>query len=189
MGKGALIKKFKTNASLQLSAEVFNSVGSSHEAIETAGEKVLITIYNGKNESLNSIRHKKFIEKLATSMNHIEPKSLPPAAAAEKLHSYRVYLQICQWKDPACELEPNLWGWAQTEAGFFPITTDLPPAPQDLLKIVRCNCTTDCSSGRCSCQKHGMKCSLACGQCRGSSCSNASPMITYEEDPLEEDTP
>ena len=163
VGKGAIIKKFKSNASLLRSAEIFNSVESSHKAIETAGEKVLVAVYNGKDESHNSLRHKKFIEKLATSTSHIEPKNLPPTAAAAKFHSYRIFLQICQWKDLACDLEPSLWGWAQTVGGLFPITTDLPPAPEDLLKIIRCNCTTDCSSGSCSCQKYGMKCSLACG--------------------------
>ena len=30
---------------------------------------------------------------------------------------------------------------------------------------------------------------LACDQCRGSACSNASPMIDHEEDPLQEGTP
>ena len=100
---------------------------------------------------------------LSSSTSHIEPKNLPPTAAAAKFHSYRIFLQICQWKDLACDLEPSLWGWAQTVGGLFPITTDLPPAPEDLLKIIRCNCTTDCSSGSCSCQKYGMKCSLACG--------------------------
>ena len=44
------------------------------------------------------------------------------------------------------------------------------PAPQELLKMIRCNCTTDCSSARCSCQKHGLPCTQACGQCRGSGC-------------------
>ena len=28
----------------------------------------------------------------------------------------------------------------------MPVLTDLPPAPDELLKIVRCNCHTDCSS-------------------------------------------
>ena len=43
------------------------------------------------------------------------------------------------------------------------------------------------SPGSCSCQKYGMKCSLACGQCRGSACSNASPIIAQEEEDLLEE--
>ena len=55
---------------------------------------------------------------------------------------------------------PESWGWECTDAGFKPTTTDIAPAPQELLKIIRCNCATDCTTTRCSCQKHGMKCSI-----------------------------
>jgi len=36
-----------------------------------------------------------------------------------------------------------------------------------------------CSSRRCSCKKHGLDCSSACGECRGVGCSN-SPVISQE---------
>ena len=29
--------------------------------------------------------------------------------------------------------------------GFVPIRTSLPPAPEHLLLVIRCNCQTDCS--------------------------------------------
>jgi hypothetical protein len=32
--------------------------------------------------------------------------------------------------------------------------------------VIRCNCQTDCSTMRCSCKKHGLRCSIACGNCR-----------------------
>ena len=62
------------------------------------------------------------------------------------------------------------------------IRIDMPPAPAELLKIIWCNCTTDCATARCTCKKHGMKCSMACGHCRGSSCSNANAFIEDEDD-------
>ena len=37
------------------------------------------------------------------------------------------------------------WGWTCTAMGLHPIATKKPPAPAELLKIIRCNCTTDCS--------------------------------------------
>ena len=66
---------------------------------------------------------------------------------------------------------------------------DTPVAPSDLLKIIHCNCSTDCNTARCTCQKHGMKCSPACGQCRGSACLNASPLLEADDhtDTEEED--
>ena len=65
------------------------------------------------------------------------------------------------------------WGWKASERLLLPIMTHLPPAPQALLQIVRCNCSTDCSSLRCTCRKHNLECSTACGQCRGSGCTNS----------------
>ena len=53
--------------------------------------------------------------------------------------------------------------------------------------MIHCNCTTDCSTARCSCQKHGLPCSLACGQCRGSDCQNASPYIEDDENEEKQD--
>ena len=53
---------------------------------------------------------------------------------------------------------------------MHPVLTDMPPAPAELLKIIRCNCTTDSETAGCTCKKHGMK-------CRGSSCSNANAFV------------
>ena len=49
---------------------------------------------------------------------------------------------------------------------LFPILIDKPQAPEELLYIIRCGCTTDCSSQRCSCRKVGLSSSTACGQLR-----------------------
>ena len=92
-----------------------------------------------------------------------------------------MFLQICQWKSLDCNLSPELWGWKKGDAGFSPTMTDSPPAPDDLLKIIQCNCLTNCQNARCSCIKHGLKCSAACGNCHGSACSNASGNVWTKE--------
>ena len=51
---------------------------------------------------------------------------------------------------------PESWGWTLLDSGLYPTKTDLPPVPDDLLEVIRCNCSTDCGSARCSCQKHGL---------------------------------
>ena len=63
--------------------------------------------------------------------------------------------------------------------------TQLQPAPEALLRVVRCNCLSDCSSMRCTCKKHDLECSAACGHCRGTSCTNAAA-LDFDED-LDED--
>ena len=102
-------------------------------------------LYNGNpTESLNTLRYKRFCEKVATSLAHVQPHVLPPTAAASKFHSFRVFNQICQWKGSI--MLPNEWGWKETDMGWSPISTDVPPAREELLKVIRCNCNTDSSS-------------------------------------------
>lgn len=69
--------------------------------------------------------------------------------------------------------------------GFLePTTTILPPAPENLLNTIFCNCKNGRGS-RCGCRKSGLPCSLACGQCNGQACLNASP---YQSDVNEDGT-
>ena len=79
-------------------------------------------------------------------------------------------------------MQEEMWGWKLNESGYSFILTDLPLAPAELLKIIRCDCTMGCSSAQCSCRKNVIKCTLACGHCQGSGCTNASALILEEED-------
>lgn len=54
-----------------------------------------------------------------------------------------------------------------------PIMTLLPPAPDELVNMIFCNCKKGCGTN-CSCKKIGIKCSIICGHCRGQSCFNSS---------------
>ena len=83
-------------------------------------------------------------------------------------------------------LNPLLWGWKLDGSKLQPIMTDLEPAPESLLKFVRCKCklstTNPCGSNICSCRKHGLKCVTACGDCRGESCRNAEEPVYNDID-------
>ena len=79
------------------------------------------------------------------------------------------------------KVDPEQWGWKKNEDRHIPLQNDLPPAPYEQLEVIRCNCQTDCRSFKCTCKKHDIKCSLECGNCRGSSCSN-STHFSCEED-------
>ena len=174
IGKGTSLKKFSKH--FQEQAKVFGVESATLKDISAAGEQVLVNVYNGTpGESLDSLRYKCFCEKVATNTMciRIHPQTLPPTSAAAKYHSLRVYFQIQEWKDCSAEMQPLEWGWKKSEGKLMPVLTDLPPAPDELLKIVRCNCHTDCSSMRCTCKKHNVKCSPACGNCRGLGCTNS----------------
>ena len=129
IGKAAILKKFKTNTVLQQSAKVFDDESAAPEEIAVAGEKALVEMYNGKkNESLNALQKRKYCEKVAKSLHRVKGKSLPPTTAASKFHSYRVYLQICQWKNPHCNLQEESWGWKLTDSGYSPDRSSTCPA-------------------------------------------------------------
>ena len=134
--------------------------------------------YNGKpNDSLTTLRHAKFMESITTTLSPLEPANLPPTEGAGYYHSLRVHLQVCQWKhlDLHC-VKADEWGWCFQGETLLPTKTDLGPAPESLLKYVRCNCKTTskntCGTLACTCRKSGLKCVASCGDCRGQYCKN-----------------
>ena len=78
------------------------------------------------------------------------------------------------------------WGWKFTDNQVFPVATDLPSASDSLLQLIRCNCSSDCSTMRCINRTSGMECSPACGQCKGSVCTNCSNTLDYVSKDLED---
>ena len=144
-------------------------------------------MYNDKpGETLDYVRYKCFCAKVARNTSHIEPKALPPTSAAVKFHSRRVYYQVQEWKGAGDGLLPEEWGWKESEEMFVPVTTYLLPAPDDLLHIIRCNCLTDCGTMRCPCRKHGIACSIVCGNCKGSGCMNSTSNEDDSDDDIEQ---
>ncbi|KAL4702434.1 hypothetical protein ACJJTC_010498 [Scirpophaga incertulas] len=106
-------------------------------------------------------------------------KTLAPNALTFRGLSFQA-IQTWLGKD----LEPQEWGWMLEKEILEPIRTLLPPAPAELLNVIFCNCKNGCGS-RCGCRKSGLQCSLACGQCNGQACLNAS---LYPSNPDEENT-
>ena len=185
VGKATALKKFENALHFKEQANVF-SCHSAVSDVVTAGEKALVSLFGGKpGLGLNALRYQRYFEKLASKTSHIEPQNLPPTAAAARFHSLRVYLQVKQWQGEGAGMSMEDWGWKVTNDQVFPVATNLPPAPESLLQLIRCNCSSDCSSMRCICRKNGMPCSAACGQCRGSSCTNSSNTVDYESEDSE----
>ena len=184
-GKVSLMKKLKQSEEIQRISQLMMDPGATDEQIGEAGVRLFVIVYGGKKEdSLNTLRYAKFME-MIVSTKKLDPYKLPPTARAAYYHSLRVHLQVILWKELAVNsLNPTLWGWKLDGSMLHPVMTDIDPAPESLLKFVRCKCklTTrnPCGSNTCSCRKHGLKCVTACGDCRGESCRNAEETF-YEE--------
>ncbi|XP_053373150.1 uncharacterized protein LOC123533634 [Mercenaria mercenaria] len=172
IGKGTALKAFSSKAYLREIAGNFMKALTKDEISET-GEQALICLFGGLPEdNLNILRFKTFATKVMTSTSCVQVYTLPPTTAAAVYHSYRVHIQTQTWIGNDT-LNPLDWGWEMINSKLLPKKTDLPPAPESLLQIIRCNCKTNCDSRRCSCRKHGLQCSAGCGDCRGTNCTNS----------------
>ena len=107
---------------------------------------------------------------------------LPPTKAAQIEHIKGATYQAGHvWGQSLItqQVLPSLstWGWAESEAGWVPFWTPLPPATEALEGLVRCGCTKSCA-GKCSCKKKGLVCTPRCkygGLCYEQSCDKQSP--------------
>ena len=91
----------------------------------------------------------------------IYPQTLSPTSAAANTTASEFISKYWSGKVAVTKL-------GKSDGKPMPVLPDLPP--DELLKIIRCNCHTDCSSMRCTCRKHLVKCSPACGN---SGCTNS----------------
>lgn len=172
LGKRAALNKMKDKNFVN-QAEIFMKNNMARDRIIAAGERAAVLLYKGADgESMDGLRYKRFCEKTTTSTSSVEPHSIPPTSAALKYHSLRVYYQVQEWLG-VDTLDPKEWGWKVCEERMVPLTTDLEPAPRELLEIIKCSCRTGCSNLRCSCRKNGLPCTFGCGECKGV-CSNIS---------------
>ena len=62
------------------------------------------------------------------------------------------------------------WGWKVDNNQTVPIMTDMKDAPDNLLKIIHCNCESCPPHG--SCRRYGQPCHAGCGPCQTDSCDN-----------------
>lgn len=152
----------------------FTEPGQKSDTIEENGLKAMILLFGGKvtSDTLTSLRHSILTKKVVSATSFVTPKRLPPTASATKYHSLRVYYQIMTWMGKETSLDATDWGWKSEANQFIPVMTDKNAAPDNLLKVVHCNCTTGCSTQRCTCRTYGLPCTSACGQCQLDSCNN-----------------
>lgn len=182
-GKLKLSTLLEKSEYLQNAIDIFLNVNSDPDAIDEAGEKVLVALYGGKNENnLNNLRYDGFTRSITKSKFNLA--SLPPTKAAARQHSLRTFHQVQHWMGN--KLPAESWGWKQGSQGLTPVLSLQDPAPKELLHFVQCRCEKGCGK-RCGCRKSGLKCSDACHSCHGQSCSNVMEVELDSEDDEELD--
>ena len=173
VGKSNALKRL-TNDRFTRQARIFLDENATKDDVIQAGENALLVLYKGNTgEGLNSLRYRRFHEKVSSKASAVELHQLPPTSNAAKFQSLRVYVQVQNWIGNDSRHNPEDWGWTNKNGKLFPITTSLPAAPAKLLEVVKCSCKASCDTRRCTCRKNNLQCSTACGECHGTSCSNA----------------
>ena len=100
---------------------------------------------------------------------------------------YWVYFQFHEWNTlTESALEPKDWGCRLEGASLGPVMIDQEPFPDELLKVIRCDCQKTsknlCSWKQCSCRSSGIKCVAACGDYWGTECQNCGAVELFEEE-------
>ena len=181
IGKGTILKKLRSSIEFQEMAAKFIE-NCDQDTITKAGEEMMLSLYGGiQYEGLDLLRYRKFTSKVIVGNIYVQVNSLPPTSDSAKFHSLRSYLQCQIWIGNGDEPNPHDWGWYTSDSKkLLPVKGMLPPAPDKLLKIIRCNCKVNCDTKRCTCRKHGIDCSNGCGECRGISCSNTPSLVNTD---------
>lgn len=156
--------------------DAFHKSDSSPDEVARVGEIFLLKLYNAKqSSSLDKLRYVLYMQKISKSSSSFKLESLPPTSAAGKYHSYRSYFTVQEWLGNVGDLEPTEWGWERTDNMLKPIMTDMPVAPDRVLRIVSCGCKKGCGK-RCMCRKAGLHCTTMCSSCIGQTCTNCYPL-------------
>ena len=152
LGKGIAVKKLSYNHFYK-SAETFAKKNVSKEDVIFVGDTALVLLYGGScTEGLDSLRYKRFCDKVPKSTSPVDPQSLPLTSAAAKYHSLLVhYKKVMVWKEFNHDLKPKDWGWYADDGRLMPLQTDQPAAHVDILNIICCSCAKYCSTNRCTC--------------------------------------
>ena len=174
VGKKSTFQKIiKGDPVLQLCAKEFVSPNQKKELIQDLGNQAMIVISGAKGkDSLASLRYSIFSKEVVSGTTFVSPECLPPKDMSTKYHSLRVYYQIMAWTGQESDLNVLDWGWRCDDNQLVPVMTDLSAAPDNLMKMIHCNCSTACSTPRCTCRRNGLRCTPACGPCQLQSCDN-----------------
>ena len=122
------------------------------------------------------------VKKVATAKSFVKPERLSPTTSTATFHCRRTYLQVMQWMSKSDGMNSTEWDWDVQGGKLVPLIMDLNPAPDKLLKMIHCNCSTGYVTRKCSCNRNGLECTTACGHF----CENMAHEPVIEDEELDE---
>ncbi|KYN02063.1 hypothetical protein ALC62_07132 [Cyphomyrmex costatus] len=173
-GKRKIVNLLIATPELTDLVKPFYTADADPKVIARNGCNLIKSIYNCKNfnTSLDELRYQHYKKLVQTSTFKLE--KIPPTTGAAIQFSKRAYFQLQKWLGND-EINATLWGWKQVIVNnqqiLMPRFTEDPVIPEDLLRIISCNCgNSDCSTKSCGCRKLGLKCTEFCQSCPNDDC-------------------
>ena len=152
--------------------QVLGQPDATHAQIKATADSFFLPFYGQKNcTTMNNARARFYLGRKKPP----PLKKLPPTDANLQLHAFRAHLQMLLWKavdqrdPPEATRDITNFGWSIAGSTITPAISTAPVAPQVLLDVVSCSCTTEgkaCSGARCSCNSAGLSCTDYC-KCEG----------------------
>ena len=181
--KTAFQKLAKGDPVLRSCAIAFTIPNQRTEVIDNLGCQAMAVPFSGKGtDSLATMRYNIFSKKIIVSASwFVTRERLLPTESATKLHCRRAYYQVMVWAGKEEDMDPRNWEWNLQDNRLVPLMSTMNAAPDNLLKIIHCNCSTACKILRCSCRRYGLPCTTVCGPCQIEECDNPYNRFLPEE--------
>ncbi len=187
VGKGKMLKVLKKGVSVDMIGDI---QADWSDVMEQATKFTAACYGQPKATSMSEARVSVWTSQIGkTGMTRV-PKlaSLPPTTEAFSENIKRAHLQTFIWKNALelhpQQLEPTDYGWMKEASmkSLRPTTVpvDTPLAPNDILKMIRCTCSseTPCKSSRCGCNRAKLACTMFCSCQNSTACYNEQTINT-----------
>ena len=198
IGKGTMLKVLKRNVRLPLN--MIGDVQADWQDVISQATAFITTCHGqSKAASLSEARINVWTARTGRSGATNTPNlaTLPPTTEAFSENVKRAHLQTFIWKNALelCppSLDPTSYGFIKEEEtkSLVPVTVpaNVPLAPDNILKLIRCSCSSEspCKSSSCRCNKAKLACTVFCACCASIECCNdqtkaSSHLNVYEGD-------
>jgi hypothetical protein len=135
-------------------------------------ESFICSIYTSAQEFLNSDDARYFL----FCQRSLKSEELPPTSESLSHHIKRANFQACVWSRALHPFQsipsPVGNGWKLEDGKLVPVLMTRNSAPEGIVELTTCRCTTSECKRNCSCKRNDLACTEACLCMADEGCSN-----------------
>ena len=197
-GKKIFFNTFQSNPDLLSHVEKFNEMNLPSDEIIEHGCQLLLAMYGAplsfrkpkvppqyKPNTIQLAETYRFRMYLmaVSKIKKIHIGKILPTVDAITQHLKRVYLQVQNWLlgEENNQMNALEWGWELKDNILVPIKMTKAAGPPSVMALIFCGCQKGCGN-LCGCRRQGLRCSVACKNCLGATCSNIEAFTNADAD-------